>query len=337
MLTIEALLRGGAPAINLYEGASVPAGLVLQLAHELSPTHIADTLGEAVVLEHVLDRQALDAHHLVFADNARRELVLVVPPPISDPGVDSGYSEPRPGTVPTAPLLPGEPPLRLCQLPLVRGEIPGIAHGLSCREDHHRGQAQVKPDHRLHRRERRDIFFDENGDKVAVGGVEGHGDGGRLRALGKRAAPAQSQELLHLGEGKVGTIPRKSRGGVFGRLLAALALEDGIRRTPLEEVLEGAVEMAQGLLWGDTRDLVQPGIRRLFLEGSEQSGGLVIGKRLLLLEVGLLSQAQEVVVDETSAAKGASKDPLLLARWIKAVFVGWFVFRPHRYLLLFFA
>src|SRR5437764_4536853 len=46
--------------------------LVFQLAHELAPSHIADTLGQAVVLEHVLDRQALDAHHLVFADNTRR-------------------------------------------------------------------------------------------------------------------------------------------------------------------------------------------------------------------------------------------------------------------------
>ena len=272
MPTVGTPFGRGREPVDLDERSPVPVGLVFQLAHELAPSHIADTLGQAVVLEHVLDRQALDAHHLVFADNTRRELVLVIPPPVSDTGVESGHLEPRLGTVATALFLLGEPALRLCQLLLVGGEILGVADGLSRREDDHRGQAQIKPDHRLHHRERRDVFFYEDGDEVAVGGVAGHGDGGRLCSLGKRAAPAESQWLLHLGEGEIGAIPREGRAGVFGGLIASLALEDGILRMPLEEVLEGAVEMVQGLLWGDTRDIVQPDILRLFLESGEQGG-----------------------------------------------------------------
>jgi hypothetical protein len=133
--------RGGEP-VDLDQCSPVPGGFVLQLAHELAPSHVADTLGETVVLEHVLDRKALDAHHLVFVDDARRELVLVIAPPVSDTGVYPGHLEPRPGTVTTAFSLLGEPPLRLCQLLLVFGEIPGIADGLSRREDDHRGQAR---------------------------------------------------------------------------------------------------------------------------------------------------------------------------------------------------
>ena len=114
MPTVEAPLRGRVPAIDLDERASVPPGLVVQLAHELAPSHVADTLGERVVLAHVLDREALDAHHLVFADDAARELVLVVPSPVGNACMEAGDLEPRPGSVTAALLLFSEPPLRLC-------------------------------------------------------------------------------------------------------------------------------------------------------------------------------------------------------------------------------
>jgi hypothetical protein len=56
---------------------------------------------------------------------------------------------------------------------------------------------------------------------------------------------------------------------------------------------------------------------------------------LLLLSVGIAPQAQEVVVDETHAAKGAGQQTLLLVRRIKAVPVGSFVFPLHVYAFFF--
>jgi hypothetical protein len=65
--------------------------------------------------------------------------------------------------------------------------------------------------------------------------------------------------------------------------------------------------------------------------------GLVVPERLLFLEVGLLSQVQEVIVDEAYAAKCTSKRAFLLVGWNKAVFVGSFVFHLHAPVFFFYA
>src|SRR6266568_6151478 len=62
-------LGRGVPLIDLDQGTSVPPGFVAQLADKLTPSYIRDRLRQRVVLDHVLDGQALDAHHLVFVHN----------------------------------------------------------------------------------------------------------------------------------------------------------------------------------------------------------------------------------------------------------------------------
>ena len=323
------------PAINLDERASIPPGFVYQLAHELAPTHIADGFGERVVLDHVLDRKALDAHHLVFADDACRELVLVVPPPVGDAGMDTGHGLTSLCPVTAALLLFDEPTLGLRQFLLIPGKIPGIANGLAGREHDHRCKSQVEPDHRVHHGQRRNLLFDQERDEVAVGSVLRDGHGRRLASRGKRTAPPDSERLLHLGEREVCAIPREGGSSVLCGLLLVFFLEDGVLRASLEEVLESAVEVPQGLLSWHTGNLTEKGVVGETLELGEQGGGLVVPERLLFLEVGLLSQVQEVVVDEAHAAKRAGKYALLLVRWGKAVSIGSFVFRLHT--LLFFS
>src|SRR6266446_9617841 len=82
MPTMGTAFRTGVPLVNLDQGAPIPLRFVLQLAHELAPAHIRDGLGEAVILEHVLDRETLDADHLVLVNDASREFVLIIPSPI---------------------------------------------------------------------------------------------------------------------------------------------------------------------------------------------------------------------------------------------------------------
>src|SRR5260370_20997195 len=86
-------LRRGIEPIDLDQGPSIPLGFIFQLADELAPAHIADRFGERVVLDHILDCQALHADHLVFVDDACREFVLVVSPSIGDTSVDFRYFE----------------------------------------------------------------------------------------------------------------------------------------------------------------------------------------------------------------------------------------------------
>src|SRR5713226_722549 len=91
MTTVVTPPRGWVELVNLDEGTPVPLGLVVQLAHKFAPAHITDGLGEAVVLNHVLDLQALDTYDLVLAYELRRELVLVISASISNTCMDFGH------------------------------------------------------------------------------------------------------------------------------------------------------------------------------------------------------------------------------------------------------
>ncbi len=79
------------PLINLDQRSSVPLAFILQLAHELAPSHITDRLRQAVIFDHMLDGQTLHADHLVFVNDAGRELVLVVTTTVIDPSMHTGH------------------------------------------------------------------------------------------------------------------------------------------------------------------------------------------------------------------------------------------------------
>src|ERR1700676_2360619 len=99
MLAVRAGFRRGEEAVNLDQGSSVPLAFVFQLADELSPSDIADGFRKTVVLHHVLDCQTLHADHLVFANNASREFVLVVTTLVVDTGMHTRSFDPRFGSI----------------------------------------------------------------------------------------------------------------------------------------------------------------------------------------------------------------------------------------------
>src|SRR5436305_7090984 len=127
-------LRRWVPLIDLDQGSSVPLALVFQLTDKLTPSDILNCFGKLVILDHVLDCQALHANDLVFMDNACRELVLVISSSVVDTGMDFGNFQT--GFVPVlgALLFPGMPTLGLCKLLLIAGRVAGVANGLTSRE-----------------------------------------------------------------------------------------------------------------------------------------------------------------------------------------------------------
>src|SRR5271157_5075280 len=78
MLAIMTRFAGRIPTINFDQSSSVPLSLVFELTNKLTPSDITDSFCQTVVFDHILDGQTLHANHLVFVDNAGRELVLVV-------------------------------------------------------------------------------------------------------------------------------------------------------------------------------------------------------------------------------------------------------------------
>src|SRR5436305_4044354 len=93
MPTVKAAFGGRIPLVNLDQCSSIPLCFVLQLPAQFTPSYIRDGFRQAVVFDHVLDLQALDAYNLVFAYDASRELVLIVSPSIGNLLMDTSNLE----------------------------------------------------------------------------------------------------------------------------------------------------------------------------------------------------------------------------------------------------
>src|SRR6266849_3013029 len=80
-------LGGGIQLVDLNKVASIPCCFILQLADKRTPSYITNGFRKRVILDYVVDAQALYADCLVLTNKACRELMLVVPSSISNPGV----------------------------------------------------------------------------------------------------------------------------------------------------------------------------------------------------------------------------------------------------------
>ncbi len=325
MPTVGTALGRRIELINLDKRPSIPLRFVFELTHQFTPSHVTDRLGKVVIAQHVLDGKALDADHLVLVNDARRELVLIVPSPISNPGMETSHFEPCLRSVLRTFLLLSKSTLGFRQLLFVFAEELRVAHVLPCREDHHRLESQVKPDLRVSHGQRFDIFLDEDGDEVASGGILGDRDRGGPASLGQWTTPMDVERLIHLGQGEVGSIPLEGRGGVFSGLLSMSALPGGIVGTAFKEVPEGFFQVAKRLLGRNAGDIVEPGVIVLLFQASEACRQLVVAKAFLPFIVGIRSEPQCPIVDIASTAKRTSKDVNLLISRIHSVLVRTFL------------
>ena len=243
MPTGVAPLRRWVPLINLDKGSAIPRCFVLKLAGELAPSHIRDGFSEGVVLDHILDRETLDADHLVLVNDASRELVLIIPTPISNLSVCFSYLEPCFRTILTAFFLLTEPSLSLSQFLLTLSEVPRIAHVFPIGSDDHALQAKVKPHLLLHYRQVLDILFYQDGHEIASCGVRRDGHGGRLTACRQWPAPHNVQGSIHLGKGQLFPVPLLPLSGIFGGLLPTPTVELWVFCPPFKEITEGFIQV----------------------------------------------------------------------------------------------
>ncbi len=164
MTTIKASFGGWIPLVNFDDGSAIPLCFVLQLPDELTPSHIRDSFSQAVVFDHILDVQALDAYDLVFAYDAGRELVLIVSPPIRNLLMNTCNFETSFVSILRSLFLFRVSSLSFRKLPFILGEELGIAVGVPIRGDDHRLQAQVKSNCLRTDFQGFDIFFYQDGD-----------------------------------------------------------------------------------------------------------------------------------------------------------------------------
>ncbi|SRR5260370_1263198 len=117
------------------------------------------------------------------------------------------------------------------------------------------------------------------------------------------------QRLVHLGKGELTMLPGEGIGGIGCRLLPQLFLESWILRSPFKEVLVCTVQVAKRLLNGHRGDISKPEV--FFLQRGQQSGKIVIGELLPVLEIGVLAGCESPIVDEAAASERLCKKMLL--------------------------
>jgi hypothetical protein len=326
MTTVKAAFGRGVPLVNFDESTPVPHRFVFQLPHELAPSHIGDGFGEAVVVDHVLDGQAFDAYDLVLAYDLGRELVLIVTASVGNTSVYSGNPTTRLVSILGAFALPGLRALRLCQFLLIFGKEARVAERAPLGGDDHRLQAQIQPNHVGCHGQRRDLFFDEQRDKVATCTVLGNGDGRRRTRVRQGARPPDIQRGIHLCQREVGSIPLESRGGVFCRLNTVLLVEGGIVGTPFKEGAKRLIQVPQRLLRRNRGNLIQPDGFGLLFEDGKRRGGLMVADALLMLIIGIGPQAQRPIIDVAYTTKRPSQHLLLFVGGVASVLVRSFLF-----------
>ena len=318
MLAVRAGFRGREEAVYLDQSASIPLGFVFQLADKLSPSDIADGFGKRVVLDHVLDGQTLDADHLVFANDACGEVVLVVPTLVSDTGMHAGDFETSFRSVFRSLLLPGMPSLSLSQGFLAFRIEPGVLDQRTRRECHQGGNAKVKTDHGGEHWQRFNRVLDQQGHEIAVGAILSDRDRTRFRIFGKLPVPVDIQRSRHFCQGELLGVPFECVGCIGSRLAVLFLFEGGIPGAALKEILECRVQMSQGLLNRHTGDIRKPGI--LFLESRKHGRKIVVGE-LHATFVSSRAGIQPPIVHETDTSERLSKDDPLLIGWIEPEFV----------------
>src|SRR6266516_3724315 len=198
MSTVKAAFGRWVPLVHLDNATSIPCRFVLKLSDQFRPTDVTDGFRQTVVLDHVLDLQTLDADDLVFAYDASRELMLVVPSPICHLFLDASHLQTSFCTVLRTFFLFCMTTLCFCQLLCLFGEELGIAVGLPIRGVDHRLQAQIQPNHLRIHFQWLDLFFCQDGDKIAVSFILGDRDAAGLASIRQGTMPHHGKRGLHL-------------------------------------------------------------------------------------------------------------------------------------------
>jgi hypothetical protein len=303
MSTVMTALGRWVALVNFDERASIPVGFVFQLPQEFPPSDIADRFGQAVVLSHLLDLQALNAYDLVLAYDGSRELLLVVTPPLSYPSVEACDFLACLRSVLRSLFLLGVSTLSAGQVLFILVENLGVPMCLSLGGDDHRLEAQIPADHLWGNLPCLDLFFSEQGHELAPRCLLGNVHTGWLSALRQGSRPDNVQGLAHFCQGQRRALPLESRRQRGSSLDTMFLLACRILCSPFKEVTESTIQVAKRLLKRNRGDLIEPSERLLLFQLGQPSGSPLIGETFTTLIVGISAFTQGPVVDITATAE----------------------------------
>ena len=118
----------GEESVNLDQFSPVPFTFIFKLTKHLTPSSIANTTSQLVVLDHVSNCQVLNSNQAIFLNQVRRQLVQKISTSIFNFGVYSGYFKSRFMSVTRAFGFPTQFLLRYFQLLIQPIEMLGIGY-----------------------------------------------------------------------------------------------------------------------------------------------------------------------------------------------------------------
>src|SRR5205085_1035524 len=108
-------------------------------------------------------------------------------------------------------------------------------------------------------------------------------------------------------------------------------LVDLDKGTPFKEVAKGSIQIAEGLLERNRRNLIEPGCLFPLFEQHQPLRSILVGQTLTTLVVGVCPFAQRPVIDIAATPKRTGKNLLLFVGWVKPILVGFLLFHALQY------
>lgn len=309
-------------AADLDKGAPTLGALVLKQPCELAERGVRHGFRQMMVLHHALSIQVLHAQDLVLVREHGRDLVKGIGSGIGDLRVNPGNPLPLLQVPPRlflalASTLPaGEPALFPRKLALVFLEVARLSDLATVRERRKCLDAEIDSDLPVGRGcvLGRHVGAEEGGE-VAAGCVQGDRDRHETPLERSGYLSTDSPELRQrdmVAVDDLAAVGAVRLSGVPARLELGEARLPALAHTS-EEVLVGAVEVADGLLERHGVRLREPGGLGVAFPRRQHSGELRPRDRLAGLAVGGLLDVEGAVVHEPAATEGP-RDLLALAR-----------------------
>lgn len=309
-----ASFAGRVEAVDDPEIPSIPLALVLQHREELPESRIGQGAGKGVVLAHPAHVEILNADCIEAPDDAGGNFVEVIGPGISDPGMETGYSETLGFPTIRSFFLPrqlflslGEPFLGCLKMPRVFDLLPRGERSQRC-------DTQVDANGGDDGRQRGNGLIKAEGNKVPFSGIfsygDGRGEGRELPGPSDLQPPDPRQRKVLILD-----VPLEGRPAVFSRLAVGFFLECRITRLTFKECNESSLEMPEGLLRRNARDFIEPSMAGGLFESGEPGAGLVVTDGYTILKVSVGSHSESPVVDVPAGSEDAGQSsPLGLGR-----------------------
>src|SRR6266516_132302 len=304
MSTVKAAFGRGVPLVNLDNGTSIPRSFVLKLPDKFRPTDVTDGFSQTVVFNHILDLQTLDTYDLVFAYDASREFMLVVPSPICNLFMGASNLQTSFCTVLGPFFLFCVAALCFRKLLFLFGEELGIAIGMSIGGNDHRFQVQIKSNHLRGNFQWLHVLFYQDRYKIAFSFILVDRDTAWFASIRQWAVPYGGKRGIHLRKSKMMPVPGKGIACTGSRLLVTLLFEGGILRTSFKEVAKGLIKMSESLLQRNRRNRIEPHRLFLLLERDQALRGSFVVQTLTVLVVGVSALSQGPVVDIAATSEG---------------------------------